>query len=106
MADGRVLVNVPIKSYQHKENGTFAIRSSHLALTAYGWTEEAAQERFGLLFQRFVEGHRRRGRLPWVLTRSGLHWQWENAEDNPAAIDLDMSHWTDLSEEKEQDMVA
>ena len=106
MADDRVSVTVPIKSYRHKEDGTYAVRSSHLALTAYGRTEEAALARFELLFQRFIAGHRRRGRLQWALDRSGLQWQWENAPGAPAPIDLDMGLWTDLAQENERELVA
>lgn len=98
----RVLVNVPIRSYRHNEDGTYAVRSSHLALTAYGRTQEAALERFEQLFQRFIARQRRLGRLAWVLNRSGLDWQWENA--STAHVDID--GWTDMAEERERALVA
>jgi hypothetical protein len=74
--EGRVVVSVHPRLYQHKTLGTWAARIPELGLTAYGDSQEHASAKLRRMFAAAVKARRARSLLSDWLSRSGLEWYW------------------------------
>ena len=72
----KVVVLVTPEITKHSEETIYAGKLPELALTAYGRTPEQAAQAVKDLFRKFVDEHRKLGKLKERLDQSGVTWWW------------------------------